>query len=160
MAKRTHGVYDRCEYDIRTVTRLPAGLYTVSKDIENPNFDKRSSDFNRLPVIEAGTRVLVKDRDVVSVDDTIVSTGSKVSKLGDRASHCIEVGYFCYEPLMAALVPVEQVGTEDYLTNLEHQHGYSACAEWVLQRLLINSIVTREQVEAAVAANNAAPDEN
>jgi len=159
MAKRTHGVYDRCEYDIRTVTRLPAGVYAVSKDIENPNFDKRSDDFNRLPVIKAGTKVLVKDRDVVSVDDAIVSTGSKVSKLGDRASHCIEVGYFCYEPLMAALVPVT-VGTEDYLTNLEHQHGYSACAEWILQRMLNEGTVTRAQVEAAVAANDAAPDEN
>lgn len=154
MAKRTHAVNDRCDYDITKVTRLPAGVYTVSKDIENPNYDKRSDDFNRQPIIKAGTKVLVKDRNYRDTEGQSQPMGSVVSKLSGKSYARIEPDYFCYEPLMAALVRVEQTTVEEYLTDLENQNGYSACPEWVLQRLLKEGTVTRQQVEAAVAAND------
>ena len=157
MAKRTIGVHDRCEINVSSIARLPAGIYRVTKDIQNPNYDKRSDDFDAQPVIKAGTKVLVKDRNYVDTENEVRPYGSKVSKLGSQGYNCFEPGYYAYEALMAALEPVTEVGTEDYLTNLEHQHGYSACAEWILQRLLNEGTVTRQQVEAAVAANDAQP---
>jgi hypothetical protein len=159
MAKRTIGVNDRCDIDTSNIARLPAGIYTVSKDIQNPNYDKRSDDFDAQEVIKAGTKVLVKDRNYVDMENEVRPYGSKVSKLNGKSYDCFEPGYYAYEALMAALEPVAEVGTEAYLENLEHQNGYSACADWVLQRLLNNGTVTRAQVEAAVQANNEAAEE-
>ena len=154
MAKRTHGVYDRCEYDIRNIASLPNGVYTVSKDIENPNYDKRSEDFNRQPVIEAGTKVLVRNRTYEDSEGNRKPFGCRISKLGSRSFNYFEPDYFAYEPLMAALVPVEVLDTDEYLENQRNLNGYSASSDAILQRLLINGIVTREQVEAAIADND------
>jgi hypothetical protein len=153
-------VDDRFQYNPSKVARVPAGIYEVSKDIENPNYDKRSTDFHRLPVIKAGTKVLVTDRNHVDMEHIVQPIGSRISKLNGKSSACFEAHHHCYKNLVAALVPVTEPKTEDYLKNLEHQHGYSACAEWVLQRLLNEGTVTRAQVEAAVKANAEAPEEN
>jgi hypothetical protein len=154
MAKRTIGVHDRCDIDIRNIARLPAGVYEVSKDIENPNYDRRSDDFDSQEVIKAGTRVLVKDRNYRDTENEVRPYGSKVSKLGSKSYDCFEPGHYCYEALMAALVPVEVLDTDEYLESQRNINGYAASSDSILQRLLINGIVTREQVEAAIAAND------
>lgn len=158
MAKRTIGVNDRYEYpaDKSPAYKAP-GIYKVTQDIQNPNYDKRSNDFHRQEVIKAGTKVLLTDnrcRDYVSEGDRFFTHGCRVSKLNDRAYDRIDSTFYCYEDLMAHIEPVEGVGTEDYLTNLKHQNGYSADPEYILMRLLNTGVITREQVEVAVKQND------
>lgn len=160
MAKRTVGVHDRYEYPAHVEPSCPSpGVYVLSKDVENPNFDKRSTEWHKRPVFKAGTKVTIvknwrTNYDFTSDSDTRVQYGCRIGGLNDRYPliHCIQPGNFAYEPLVDALVAVNP-NDEEYLAHIANEHGSDADTDLVLLRLMKQGVVTREQIEAAIIAN-------
>jgi hypothetical protein len=161
MAKRIVKVDDVYEYrDGQKAAYIAPGLYVVKQDVANPNYDKRSKDFIRQPVIKAGTKVLVCDnrhRDYINEVDggppLVITNGCRITKMFGKTYDAFKPGAYAYEALVANLLPMDIMSTGDYLTNLKHQHGYAADPEDIVTRLLNSGVITREQVEKAVQDN-------
>lgn len=155
-------VNDRYEYPAgKTPAYKVPGVYKLTKDIPNPNSDGRSKRWQRQGTIPAGRKFLLRDnrrRDYMSEVEggppIIMVDGCEISLMRGYSYDTMDPTFYAYEDMMAALEPIEEVETEDYLTNLKHQHGYAADPADIVARLLINGVITREQVEEAIQQND------
>jgi hypothetical protein len=165
MAKRT-GVNEWYTYPAgQNPSHKPAGVYKLTKDIANPNADGRSGRWQRQGTIKAGQKFLLTDNcrrdygnEVEGGPRIIVVDGCCITKVNSKNYDQIDRTFFCYEDLLAALEPVTNVNTEDYLSNLKRQHGYAADPEAIITRMLQEGTITREQVENAVQTNENDPN--
>lgn len=138
---------------------IPPGPYRLSRDVKNPNADRRvARDWRKVPVWKKGTQfVVVEQRHRAISEEYLLTLDPKVAaQLRERDTYTtiVQAGHShpClymigpgseeqYKALDAALVRCETESLDQFLTRIDCPDGF---VEWMLE----NNHATRAEIES------------
>lgn len=125
---------------------LLPGTYRLRQDVINPKPDRRSKQWDKLPVLEAGTLFAVEHRDYARLDGALTVLLRRQNKYGSISVHSDPELFEAIAPHLAQVIEEPS----DYLAREWPSSCYPSIAPDVLDDLVKNGHLTMEQFLQAV----------